>query len=169
VNAPSWRDLRPVFLDFEAANATAWPIEVGWAEVADNEVIVESHLIRPEPNWDEAEWDEIAAEVHGIAFEQLYWEGRPASFVADRIATVLDGRLLVSDAAGADSAWLARLMEAHGAERDWSVTDLLALERRMEPPARARLRVHLATSPVPHRAGKDAARLARAWLAALRC
>lgn len=164
----SWRALRPVFLDFEAASAAGWPIEVGWAEVASSDVVVESYLIRPEPEWDEAEWDEVAAEVHGIAFDRLFQEGRPASLVADRVAAALSGRLLVSDAAEADAAWLARLMEAHGEARDWPVTDLLALERRMDPPARARLRAHLASAgPAPHRAGEDAARLARAWLAAL--
>ena len=169
MSAPSWHGLCPVFLDFEAASATGWPIEVGWAEIVDDEVAVESHLIRPEPDWDEAEWDEIAAEVHGIAFERLYREGCPASLVADRVAAALGGRLLVSDAAEADAAWLARLMEAHGEARDWPVVDLLALERWMERPARARLRAHLAAGPAPHRAGEDAARLAHAWRAALRC
>ena len=165
---PSWRDLRPVFLDFEAASQTGWPIEIGWAEIVSGEIVAESHLIRPEPDWDEAEWDEIAAEIHGIAFERLYREGRPASLVADRAAAALRGRLLVSDAAETDAAWLARLMEAHGEARDWPVLDLLALERRMEAPARARLRAHVAAAgPAPHRAGEDAARLAGAWLGAL--
>lgn len=169
MSAPPWRELRPVFLDFEAASATGWPIEVGWAEIVDGEVVAEGHLIRPEPDWDEAEWDEVAAEVHGIPLERLHQEGQPASLVADRVAAALGNLLLVSDAAEADAAWLARLMEAHGEERDWPVVDLLALERRMEPFAQTRLRAHLAGSgPAPHRAAEDAARLARAWLAALR-
>lgn len=163
----SWRELNPVFLDFEAAGPNAWPIEIGWAEIVAGEVVGRSFLIRPEPDWDEAEWDEVAAEVHGITFEQLFTEGKPASFVADRAAKVFESRLLVSDASEADEAWLARLMEAHPEERDWPVTDLLALEARMDIPARARLRQTLARLPVPHRAGQDADRLARAWLAAL--
>jgi hypothetical protein len=50
VSALAWRDLHPVFLDFEAASAAGWPIEVGWAEVVDGEVVTESYLIRPEPD-----------------------------------------------------------------------------------------------------------------------
>lgn len=164
----AWRDLRPVFLDFEASSATGWPIEVGWAEPVAGHVVSQSFLIRPEPEWDDAEWDDIAAEVHGITPDQLARDGLPASIVADRVAAALDGRLLVSDAADADGAWLARLMEAHPAPRDWPVTDLAALEARLDAPARARLRVELARHPAPHWAGEDAARLAGGWAAAVR-
>ena len=163
-----WRELCPVFVDFEASGPDGWPIEVGWAEIVAGRVAVESHLIRPEPEWDEAKWDEVAADVHGIALDRLRAEGEPAIVVADRVVAALHGRLLVSDAAPYDRAFLRRLFDVRDGDPDWPMTDIAALERSMEPEARARMRSALARLPLPHRAGPDAERLAHAWAAALR-
>jgi len=156
-----------LFVDFEASGPDGWLIEVGWAELVESRIITESHLIRPEPEWDEAEWDEVAADVHGISLDQLQAEGKPAIVVANHVVATLRGRLLVSDAAPYDQAFLRRLLDLRDGDPDWPMADIAALERRMEPEARARLRSTLGRLPSPHRAGPDAARLAHAWAAAL--
>jgi hypothetical protein len=91
--AAGWRSLRPLFLDFEASGVLGWPVEVGWADIRGGEVVAEGHLIRPEPDWDPAEWDEEAEAVHGIALARLRREGAPARDVAARAAAALRGRV----------------------------------------------------------------------------
>lgn len=164
-----WRDLRPVFIDFEASGTTGWPIEVGWAEVVGGEVVSESRLIRPEPDWDEGEWDPLAEEVHGLPLDRLLREGEAARAVAARLLAVLRGRTAVSDTAPFDAAFLRRLLEAHGGEvEEPRIVDAAALRGLMDEGAAARFDAALAAAPTGHRAGGDAARLALAWRAALR-
>jgi DNA polymerase III alpha subunit (gram-positive type) len=102
-----------------------------------------------------------------IALDDLLADGRPAIVVADRITSVLGGRLLVSDAAEYDMAFLKRLLELRDGNPDRPLIDLAALERRIDRDARDRLRSTLDRLPSSHRAGPDAERLAKAWAAAL--
>ncbi|MGY4801340.1 hypothetical protein [Teichococcus aerofrigidensis] len=161
-----------VFLDFEASSLGGWPVEVGLAwfdpSAPAEGFLSVSFLLRPEPDWDEVDWDPLAAVVHGIALDNLRREGTPAPEAARAVARLVAGRTLMSDAADFDSALLLRLFEAMPeAAPDVRVLDLAGLLRRLEPEAVALYDATLAATPTPHRAGPDALRLARAWHAAL--
>ncbi|WP_424139648.1 hypothetical protein [Roseomonas chloroacetimidivorans] len=160
-----------VFLDFEASSFWGWPIEVGlaWCDGPGPETRfrVTAFLIRPEPDWDKADWDPLAEEVHGIALDHLRRRGAPAPDVARAVARLIEGCTVVSDAADFDGALLQRLFEAMPeAAPDVYVLDLAGLLRRLGPEAAARYDAALAAAPAPHRAGPDALRLARGWQAA---
>jgi DNA polymerase III epsilon subunit-like protein len=163
------RAFQPVFLDIEASGLDGWPIEVAWVEIdPDGSLRAESHLIRPEPDWDLQAWDNVAEQLHGISLAQLLREGRPAFQVAARVVECLDGRMVVSDAADRDTGWLRELLLTHADEIDIPVIDLLALVRRLDPPAALRLLQALqADAVLVHRAAQDATRLARAWMVAV--
>jgi hypothetical protein len=175
VSIPSTKAAPPdatVFLDFEASSLGGWPVEVGLAwfdPLAPAEGLRSvSFLLRPEPNWDEADWDPLAEAVHGIALDDLRREGTPAPEAARAVARIVAGRTLMSDAADFDGALLLRLFEAMPeAPPDVRVLDLAGLLRRLGPEAAAWYDTVLAATPAPHRAGPDALRLARAWHAAL--
>jgi hypothetical protein len=79
----------------------------------------------------------------------------------------LDGRLLVSDAAAYDEPWLRQLLELQPMTVDPLVRDLAWLMRQMEPAAQALLLAAWEGGSPAHRAGPDAALLARAWQVAL--
>ena len=97
------------FLDFEASSLLpgGFPVEIGWV---DEHGTGEGHLIRPEAEW--SEWDYNAEAVHGLSRDQLMAEGRPAAEVAYRAADVLIGNDVFSDAPGFDGGWLDVLLEA---------------------------------------------------------
>ena len=97
------------FVDLEASSLLpgSYPIEIAWV---DETGAGESHLIRPEPDW--TDWDFNSQGVHGISRDQLVAEGRPAADVARRAAEVLIGQEAYSDAPGWDSGWLDTLLEA---------------------------------------------------------
>jgi DNA polymerase III epsilon subunit-like protein len=161
--AQGWQGLKPVFLDIEASGLQGWPIEIGWAELVDDRVTVESHLLRPDPAWDLEAWDETAEHVHGLSLSRLVRDGKPAHLVAELAFTALDGRLVVSDAAAYDMDWLQQLLELQPQETDIVVRDVAWLVRHFETAGRSGWHDALAGLPAVHRAGGDAARLARAW------
>lgn len=99
------------FLDLEASSLhhDSFPIEIGWVF---EDGSGESFLIRPEPGW--KDWSSDAQALHGLCMETLLREGLPATEVARRAADALKGRLVVSDAPGADQKWLDRLTEVAG-------------------------------------------------------
>jgi hypothetical protein len=128
-----------VFLDLEASGLhhDSFPIEVGWCD-ADGQG--ESHLIRPEPSWDD--WSLEAERLHGLSLRQLRQDGEPAEVVARRVIAVLENSDFFSDAPAFDGAWLNKLLHTCGFDiwsaPVWSVTDVYAK-------ACALLRQHLAT------------------------
>lgn len=164
---PSLSDV-PIFLDFEASSLSGWPVEIGlaWYDKPGPKERIQSlgFLIRPEPGWDEADWDVLAEEVHGIGLDDLRQEGTPAMDVARAVARLVTGRTLVSDAAGFDAHLLARLFEALPEPApEVCVLDVTSLLRKLSREAAVRYEAALAEAPIPHRAGPDAIRLARAW------
>jgi len=97
------------FLDIEASSLMlgSFPIEIAWV---DADGTGEAHLIRPELSW--TDWDPRAQQVHGILPEVLMRDGEPADVVARRVAEVLSGHDVYSDAPGFDVAWLDVLLGA---------------------------------------------------------
>ncbi|SEA96354.1 exonuclease domain-containing protein [Rubrimonas cliftonensis] len=162
--------MRFVFLDFEASglHRDSWPIEVGLAWIADGAIRVEASLIRPDPDWPIAAWSAESAAVHGIPLAELA-TAPPAGAVAGRFAALMSDALVLSDAPEFDQRWLDRLLatlpeppaiilrdfdaETHGA---FTAHALDAVYEQLN------------LIRAPHRAGPDAARLAKAWLAGSR-
>ena len=158
-----------VFLDLEASSldADSWPVEVGMAWPVEGRLEVRSSLIRPDPSWSRRAWSPASAQVHGIPLAELR-QAPPAPEVARWVAGIVGDATLVSDAPEWDGRWLARLYETEGGlilplVRDFDV--LVAAHCDMA--ATRRVYAALDRIPAPHRAGPDAARLARAWAAGL--
>lgn len=104
-----------VFLDCEASSLHhgSYPIEIGWCDVDGKG---ESHLIRPEPSWDD--WSMEAERLHGLSMSQLHQEGEPAEVVARRVLAFLEktGCDFYSDAPAFDGRWLNTLLHTCGCD-----------------------------------------------------
>lgn len=153
----------PVFLDIEASSLAvdSWPIEIGWAWVEGGAVVWRSSIVAPRASWPASAWSEAAFGIHGLSRERIA-RGRDADAVA-AMTDVLAGRRVVSDNPAWDQRWLDRLREG----RDpIPVLPLRTLRAGMTPRAADAFALALLRSRATHRAGADAARLARAWAAA---
>jgi hypothetical protein len=119
VSQPHWD-----FLDIEASGLgpTSYPIEVGWASLTGE---VQSLLIRPSASWRDDEWDDMAADVHGIQRAELKVHGRSAWDVAIILNRELaqPGMTVLSDAPGQDEFWLDRLFAESPVARGFRLTD----------------------------------------------
>jgi hypothetical protein len=109
--------------------------------------------------------------LHGIAFERLQQDGRPAWEVAQRVNAALSGRELFSDAPQ-DEAWLRLLFDAAGCEPDFTIrrTDArvlisqAAVHSGLDEAAYAHAeRLAIEIAPRRHRAEADARHLAVLW------
>ena len=166
VSAAVCSDKPILFLDFEASSLTAgsWPVEIGYARIADGRVVVEAALIAPEAAWSMDDWSEAAARLHGLSIEAVRC-GRPAAEIAARTDRFRDF-LVVSDNPAWDQWWLDRLRSGR---LPILVHDLRALAAvRLSETAADIFAMQLLRTDGGHRAGSDAARLAGAWLAATR-
>lgn len=161
--------MSPVFIDFEATSlfGGSYPLEIGCAWITDDVAVSIADLIRPDPGWPE-DWSAESAAVHGIRREDLA-NAEPAASVARRYASLLAGRVVVSDAPEFDERWLGRLLKLLPDQPRIRLIDLDHLVHvAMSHEAQRAVYEYLAVSSAPHRAGDDAARLAGAWLAGLR-
>ena len=155
------------FLDCEASSldADSWPVEVGLAWLAEGRIEARSSLIRPDPSWSMQAWSPASAAVHGIPLAELR-QAPPAPEVARWVAGIVGDATLVSDAPEWDGRWLARLYETADGLRLPLVRDFdMMVAARCDMAATRRVYAALDAIPAPHRAGPDAARLARAWAA----
>ena len=166
--------MSPIFIDFEASSLApdSWPIEVGIAWVNDGRISVASRLIRPEPAWSMEAWHPESEAVHGIVREELD-DADPAANVATWLLKMLKDKTVVSDAPEFDQRWCDRLMQtiggSHGIELDdfdraawWAFSEM---DGRIAPGRLRDVYSCLTNEKTEHRAGDDAARLARAWMA----
>jgi len=164
--------MNTLFIDLEASGLgpVSWLIEIGLAEIVGDEIVVRSSLIRPDGSWPASAWSEQSAAVHRIPREDLD-AAPPAWTVARDYCAMMRGRVVLSDAPDFDGMWLQRLVDlAIGVPAiDVRAFDVEAHRRFARAPSaldwlyetRERLQA-------PHRAGPDAARLARAWREGLR-
>jgi hypothetical protein len=163
-----------VFLDFEASSLAddSYPIEVGWVFEGGQS---ETHLIRPAPDW--TDWDQDAAELHGLSRERLAAEGEAHDVIARRVLETLGPHEVYVSAPSWDGKWLSVLLRAAGLPRH---------AMRFRPTAEAHAaaiadawgrtptpdeveglvtlaRLTVATEPVRHRALADAQQELRLW------
>ena len=169
--------MKPVFIDFEASSLTpnSWPIEVGIAWVSKEHITVEVKLIRPEASWSMDDWHSESEDVHGIPRPDLD-NAEPAEIVAGWLREKLLGKLVVSDAPEFDQRWLDKLMQTIGGAPEIKLSDFDQVVWRAFSEIDGHIalgRLHdvytsLTREVTLHRAGDDAASLARAWQAGLR-
>lgn len=157
---------RPLlFLDFEASSLSpaSWPVEIGYAWFADGRVETRAFVIAPRPDWSMADWSEASASVHGIGLREIR-AGVPAAAAAAETDAFAHFDV-VSDNPSWEQRWLDRLRGGRGPRipviglRD-------AMRARLDDSAAGEVVRALLRVAAPHRAGPDAARLARAWLQA---
>lgn len=155
-----------LFLDFEASSLSegSWPVEIGFAWIADGRVESGSAIIAPDACWPIDDWSDGAARCHGLTLEQVR-AGCPAAQIAADTERFRDFEV-VSDNPRWEQCWLDRLRAGREPIRVHSLR--LAIARRLSTPATDALALYLFRTDSPHRAGGDAARLAVAWLAATR-
>ena len=166
--------MKPTFIDFEASSLApnGWPIEVGVAWRKNGTIAVESKLIRPEPSWSMDDWHSESEAVHGIPRADLD-NAEPAEDVAIWLREKLQGKLVVCDAPEFDQRWLDRLMQTIGGAPEIKIDDFdrvawwafSEMDGRIAPGRLHRVYETLVNEKTVHRAGDDAAKLARAWLA----
>jgi hypothetical protein len=159
--------LRPIlFLDFEASSLTpgSWPVEIGYAWIADGRVETRAMLIAPRADWSMDDWSEQSARIHGIPMAQIL-----AGADADAVAAETDAFQhydVVSDNPAWDQRWLDRLRADRAPIRLLGLRE--AVRMRLDDQAAGAVAQALFRSHAPHRAGPDAARMAEAWLSATR-
>lgn len=133
--------------------------------IKEKEVSWHSWLIKPDLSWPEV-WSPHAAKVHGISRKAL--EGAPpASAVAQAALARLTHHelIVVSDSPRNDQPWMDRLVSTYSAQVRIKIISIWeALSGRTEQDNLRRMREWLRENKGPHRAGPDAARLARAVL-----
>ncbi len=158
------------YIDFEASSLSriSWPIEIGMAWIVGNDVQSWSTLIRPDVTWDLKDWSARSAEVHNIPYEEVM-AAPLAVDVAAEVRERLLGKTPVSDNPAFEKRWMDKLLGVI----DTPSPEFLGYELIAQsachghPEALDRLYERLERSKVPHRAGKDAERLAKGILRGL--
>lgn len=163
---------QPVFFDCEVSAPDGCVIEVGWSYCEGMQMVTESHLVVPDPEWAiEQSWDARAERVHGITLEQLRREGAPAFNVARRMNEMLWNRDLFSDSPR-DRARIEQLFEVADIEMDFAIRDIPArtlIEKRAAESKFTKnhfdaLQAKIcAQFPCAHRAGPDSRQWAELW------
>jgi len=127
-----------------------------------------SALVQPCQQWLEGGlWSPESAAVHGIEPEILLEQGRPPEQICDRLNALLaPASVVVTDAPLHDQDWLDSLLRAAGREQLFTLREFDALTGSLDAGQGRRLAHLLDRSPIPHRAGADALRLASALMEA---
>lgn len=159
------------FLDFEGASlyADSFPIEIGWCGV--EPANARSMLIKTHETWTTRTWSPDAEAVHKISRETLAARGVDAGEAWAIAERWLKRARVFSDAPSWEQHWLNELATAAGKRCSIKVSPVeelwgsIARQRKMEP---SRLLALIGqarqTFKAPHRAGPDAARLAKITL-----
>jgi hypothetical protein len=177
IAAPSPRltvdDKAILFVDLEASGLSnlSYPIEIGWASLSADgrQLQTDAILIRPDADWREnGEWSMDAQRMHGLSMKEIRTQGADVMDVVPRFEAAIAGCILTSDAPQEDSFWIERLYDAAGRRFQGRIQALRAIrmsliaQRGVSPRlAFERLDFAAARDPIPHRAGPDAARMAR--------
>ncbi|MFG6080534.1 hypothetical protein ACEUZ9_001138 [Paracoccus litorisediminis] len=154
-----------LFIDFEASSlgSGSFPIEIGIAWIENGVAKSEGSLIRPHPAWDELAWNMQSQAVHGISRADLK-TAPEAEDVARWIIGRAQGRTLIADAPKHDRYWLGELVRTIGSTPAAINSFEAAAGEFFSGLALDHVFETLSRLKSPHRAEKDALRLARAML-----
>jgi len=158
------------YIDFEASSLSleSWPIEIGIAWIEGAGVQSWSTLIRPDPSWDLEDWSAQSAKVHNIPYEDVMAAPR-ALDVALEVRDRLQGKTPVSDNPEFEMRWMKKLLAlTNDQSPEFLDYDQIAHSAcNGYPSALDRVYERLERTRVPHRAEKDAERLAKGILRGL--
>jgi len=158
------------YIDFEASSLSleSWPIEIGMAWIGGSEVQSWSTLIRPDASWNLDDWSLRSAEVHNIPYEEVMAAPRAVD-VAREVWGRLQGKTPVSDNTEFEQRWMNKLLGlVDTPSPEFLDYDLIAHSAcHGYPEALDRVYERLERTRAPHRAGKDAERLAKGILRGL--
>ena len=159
-----------LYIDFEASSLSkdSWPIEIGMAWIEGAGVQSWSTLIRPGTSWDLNDWSARSAEVHNIPYEEVM-AAPQAVHVAREVKARLEGKTPVSDNPEFETRWMNKLLGLVDTPSPGFLDyDLIAHSAcHGFPEALDRVYERLERTKTPHRAGKDAERLANGILRGL--
>jgi hypothetical protein len=101
-----------ICLDIEASGlgTRSYPIEIAWKQL--DGLDEEDFLIDPLTGYNWTDWDENAAEVHGLTLEELHQDGISVQEACARLNERLNGKQVYSDAFEFDYFWITRLFDA---------------------------------------------------------
>ena len=101
-----------ICLDIEASGlgTRSYPIEIAWKQL--DGMDEDDFLIDPRTGYNWNDWDDNAANVHGLTQAELYEEGISAKEAATRLNQRLKGKQVYSDAFEFDYFWISRLFDA---------------------------------------------------------
>jgi len=158
------------YIDFEASSLSpgSWPIEIGMAWIEGGGVQSWSSLIQPDPSWDMEDWSQSSAIIHNISLEEL--RAAPTAVeVAEEVRTRLIGKTPISDNPEFEARWMRKLLKLIEApSSEFLDYDLIVHSAcHGHPAALDQAYRCLRRSRVPHRAQKDAERLAKGLLRGL--
>ena len=124
-----------LFIDFEASslNPDSYPIEVAWSN---QDGTRESHLINPYSVEGWRDWSRSSQSIHGLSRNRLSQEGKPASWVAERMNEVLNGGILLTNCVEYDLDWCEKLFKSTGNEMEFKLGDVwhvFSLHLHLEP------------------------------------
>jgi len=124
--------------------------------------------IRPEPGWDQNAWSFQAVSIHGIQRAELDTAPGAAEVVNELLGRI-EGKHIISDS-GHDRFWADQLLETVDLLPPpfVNIGTVIAAACDDDPVLIKRIDTHLLTTPRPHRAGPDAARLAEATMLAMK-
>jgi DNA polymerase-3 subunit epsilon len=160
-----------VFIDFEACSLDprSWPIEVGTVRLVDGQSPSSwSSLIKPHRTWQVDLWSPQSETVHGISRNDLEDAPKPED-VADVFMSLCAGMTLVSDAPEWDRKWGRALVGTVGRDMPAIVDFEAVVSAICDGDFSAINAVYKTLDDIraPHRARKDAERLACAVLSGL--
>lgn len=160
---------RFICIDFEASSLfrNSWPIEVGLAWTDGTTTTSWSSLIRPEPDWNMDAWSTDSAAIQNIRLEWLH-DAPNARDVAESMVARIGDRTVLSDAPEFDQVWLDRLLATMEAPPDivLKIEDLIFRHPEVDPMRYFGYRDRH-DGEHTHRAGADAALMARCLKAAM--
>jgi len=101
-----------ICLDIEASGlgSRSYPIEIAWKRF--DEKAFDCFLINPNTGYNWTDWDESAAGIHGIDYEDLLTQGLDVMVACARLNSQLEGCTVYSDAFEFDYFWMRRLFDA---------------------------------------------------------
>lgn len=156
------RDIFIIDIEASGLGFGTFPIEIAVINLTGD--VSYSALIKPQSDWLDWNWDEMAEQVHNISWKMLQDDGLLAERVAKEVWDILAGCELYSDAPQQDLAWLEVLRDV-----TWPPLPGIRIEHLSKlPNLTAGFFADFSDEPREHRAGADVQHLRQAILSHLR-